>query len=261
MMTYETLELAVEAGVATLWLNRPEKMNAISYRLIDELLAALTAVEASGAGVLIVTGMGKGFCSGMDLDNLRALTRRSAAENRGDSATMARLFRRLYEFPKTTIAAVNGAAIAGGCAVATLCDFTLASTAAKFGYNEVRIGFVPAIVSAFLVRQIGEKRARDLLLSGRIIGPAEAERLGLVNAVVEPGELLPRARQLAADLLANSPASLAATKRLLRDYAAAELDSELARAIEANALIRTTADFREGLAAFLEKRKPQWGRG
>ena len=260
-MTYETLELAVEAGVATLWLNRPEKMNAISYRLIDELLAALSEVEGSGAGVLIVTGAGKAFCSGMDLDNLRALTTRSAEENRGDSATMARLFRRLYEFPKPTIAAVNGAAIAGGCAVAMLCDFTLASTAAKFGYSEVRIGFVPAIVSAFLVRQIGEKRARDLLLSGRIIGPAEAERLGLVNAVVEPGELLPRARQLAADLLANSPASLAATKRLLRDYAAPELDFKLVRAIEANALIRTTADFREGLAAFLEKRKPQWGRG
>lgn len=260
-MRYENLELTVAGDVATLTLNRPEKMNAISYRLIDELLAALAEVEAGGAGVLIVTGAGKAFCSGMDLDNLRALTSRTAEENRSDSETMARLFRTLYEFPRPTIAAVNGAAIAGGCGVATLCDFTLAATAAKFGYSEVRIGFVPAIVSAFLVRQIGEKRARDLLLSGRILSAVEAERLGLVNAVVEPGELLPRAHQLAAELLANSPASLAATKKLLREYAAAELDSELERAIAANALIRTTADFREGLASFLEKRKPQWGRG
>ena len=259
-MECENLQLTAEGGVATITLNRPEKMNAISYRLIDELLAALGEVERGGAGVLILTGAGKAFCSGMDLGNLRALTSRRPEENRRDSETMARLFRTLYEFPRPTIAAVNGAAIAGGCGLATLCDFTLASTAAKFGYSEVRIGFVPAIVSAFLVRQIGEKRARDLLLSGRIIGALEAERMGLVNAVVEPGELLPHARQLAADLLANAPASLVATKRLLADYAAAELDAELVRAVEANALIRTTADFREGLAAFLEKRPPRWGR-
>ena len=111
---------------------------------------------------------------------------------------MARLFRTLYEFPKVTIAAVNGAAIAGGCGLATLCDFTLASTEAKFGYTEVRIGFVPAIVSTFLLRQVGEKQARDLLLTGRIIGAEEAFRMGLVNEIVAPEKLLERARELAA---------------------------------------------------------------
>jgi len=126
-----------------------------------------------------------------------------------------------------------------------LCDFTLASTGAKFGYTEVRIGFVPAIVSTFLLRQIGEKQARDLLLSGRIIGAEEAFRLGLANEIVEPGKLLDRVRELAASLLRNSPASLLATKRLLTRISSDSLDRQIAAAIDENARIRTTADFRE----------------
>src|ERR1700733_8034688 len=209
--SYSTLTLAYEGALAVLTLNRPEKRNAISYELIDDVLRALAAIEQSSAQILILTGSGKAFCSGMDLDNLRSITGRTAEENRADSATMARLFRTLYEFPKVTIAAVNGPAIAGGCGLATLSDFTLASTEAKFGYTEVRIGFVPAIVSTFLLRQVGEKQARDLLLTGRIIGSEEAVRLGLANEIVEPEELLDRARDLAANLLQNSPASLLAT--------------------------------------------------
>jgi methylglutaconyl-CoA hydratase len=142
--------------------------------------------------------------------------------------------------------------------LATLCDFTLASSEAKFGYTEVRIGFVPAIVSAFLLRQIGEKHARDLLLTGRIIGANEAFRMGLVNEIVAPEKLLERARDLAAGLLNNSPASLLATKRLLKRYASENLDREIAAAVEENASIRGTTDFREGVSSFLEKRNPRW---
>jgi methylglutaconyl-CoA hydratase len=256
--SYTTLTLAFDGPIATLTLNRPDKRNAISYELIDELLRALGEVEQRLADIVILTGAGKAFCSGMDLDNLRAITGRSEAENRLDSATMARLFRTLYDFPKVTIAAVNGAAVAGGCGVATLCDFTLASSEAKFGYTEVRIGFIPAIVSAFLLRQVGEKQARDLLLTGRIIGADEALRLGLVNEVVAPEKLLERARELAASLLQNSPASLLATKRLLKSYSAEELDRQIAAAVDENARIRTTEDFREGVTSFLEKRPPRW---
>ena len=125
-MDYKTLHLANDAGIATITLNRPEKRNAISYELIEELLAALDAVADSSALVLILTGAGKAFCSGMDLDNLKALVGRSPEQSLKDSETMARLFRSLYDFPRPTIAAVNGAAIAGGCGLATLCDFTLA---------------------------------------------------------------------------------------------------------------------------------------
>lgn len=255
---YATLTLAYDGPLAVLTLNRPEKRNAISYELIDELLRALDEIEQSPAQIVILTGAGKAFCSGMDLDNLRSITGRTEAENLADSATMARLFRTLYEFPKVTIAAVNGAAVAGGCGLATLCDFTLASSEAKFGYTEVRIGFVPAIVSAFLLRQVGEKHARDLLLSGRIISAEAALGMGLVNEMVAPEKLLERARDLAASLLSNSPASLLATKRLLTRYAAENLDREIAAAVEENARIRRTADFREGVSSFLEKRDPRW---
>jgi len=257
---YTTLALSHEGPLAFITLNRPEKRNAISYELIDDLLKALDEIEASPASILILTGAGKAFCSGMDLDNLRAITSRTHEENLADSEKMAKMFRRLYEFPKVTIAAVNGPAIAGGCGLATLCDFTLASTEAKFGYTEVRIGFIPAIVSAFLSRQLGEKMARDLLLTGRIIGADEAHRLGLANEVVSPEGLLTRTRELAQDLLQNSPASLLATKRLLRNYSAAQLDRQIAEAVQENARIRTTDDFREGVSSFLEKRKPNWAR-
>ena len=171
---------------------------------------------------------------------------------------MANLFRRLYDFPKPTIAAVNGAAIAGGTGLATLCDFTLAVPETKFGYTEVRIGFVPAIVSTFLLRQVGEKMARDLLLTGRLFDAAEAQRIGLVSEIVPAENLMTRARELAAQLMDNSPASLRYTKRLLSDAARAELNAQIEAAVRENAAIRETADFREGVTSFLEKRKPKW---
>jgi methylglutaconyl-CoA hydratase len=257
-MPYTTLQLAQDAGVATLTLNRPDKRNAISYELIADLLRALDEVKSSAARVLIVTGAGKAFCSGMDLDNLKSLIGRTPEQNLEDSRTMVSLFRSLYEFPLPTIAAVNGAAIAGGTGLALLCDFTLAVPEAKFGYTEVRIGFVPAIVSTFLLRQVGEKVARDLLLTGRIFDADEALRIGLLTEIVPQEQLMNRARELAAQLMESSPLSLTYTKRLLTDHARAELDERIEAAIRENAGIRSTNDFREGISSFLEKRKPKW---
>jgi methylglutaconyl-CoA hydratase len=153
---------------------------------------------------------------------------------------------------------VNGAAIAGGTGLALLCDFTLAVPDAKFGYTEVRIGFVPAIVSTFLLRQVGEKQARDILLTGRLFGAEEAVGMGLVKEIVAAENLMARAHELAAVLMENSPSSLRATKQLLTDHARAELDPQLDAAVRENAAIRTTADFREGISSFLEKRRPVW---
>jgi methylglutaconyl-CoA hydratase len=257
-MNFTTLQLAYDDRAATVTLNRPEKRNAISFELIDDLLRALDEVAKSPALVLILTGAGKAFCSGMDLENLKSLIGRSPEQNLKDSETMVRLFRALYEFPKVTIAAVNGAAIAGGTGLAVLCDFTLAVPEAKFGYTEVKIGFVPAIVSTFLLRQVGEKQARDLLLTGRIIGAEEALRMGLVNEVVAGERLMARARELAAQIMENSPTSLVLTKRLLSEHARAELDQQIEAAVRENAAIRETKNFREGVTSFLEKRKPRW---
>src|SRR5437868_1588766 len=239
-MTYSTIDLIYEAALATITLNRPEKRNAISFELISDLMRALDGVARSSARVLIITGAGKAFCSGMDLENLKALIGRSPEQSLEDSRTMVRLFRTIYEFPKVTIAAVNGAAIAGGTGLALLCDFTLAIPEAKFGYTEVRIGFVPAIVSTFLLRQVGEKQARDLLLTGRLFDAEEAARLGLVNEIVPIESLMHRARALAAQLIGNSPASLRATKQLLSAHARAELDAQIESAVKENAGIRET---------------------
>jgi methylglutaconyl-CoA hydratase len=257
-MSYSTLQLAYDGRVAIITLNRPDKRNAISYELIEDLLAAFDEAAKSDALVLILTGAGKAFCSGMDLENLKTLIGRSPEQSLQDTQTMGRLFRTLYDFPKPTIAAVNGAAIAGGTGLATLCDFTLAVPDAKFGYTEVRIGFVPAIVSTFLLRQVGEKVARDLLLTGRLFDAEEALRIGLVTDIVAAESLLPRARELAAQLMENSPASLRYTKRLLSEAARAELDTQIDAAVRENSAIRSTADFREGITSFLEKRKPKW---
>ncbi len=257
-MKFKTIDYAELGGIATITLNRPDKRNAISYELIDDLLNGLQQAASSRAKVLILTGAGKAFCSGMDLENLKQLLGRSPEQNQQDSETMSRLFRTLYDFPKPSIAAVNGPAIAGGTGLATLCDFTLAVPEAKFGYTEVRIGFVPGIVSAFLVASVGEKRARDLLLSGRIFNAQEAHHIGLVNEIISPDQLMARAQQLANQLLENSPASLRSTKQLLSSYTRAELDRRLVDAVKENAAVRQTEDFKEGISSFLEKRKPSW---
>jgi methylglutaconyl-CoA hydratase len=255
---FSTLILDIAGQIATITLNRPEKRNAMSATMIAEIQTALDEIEKSHARVGILTGAGKAFCSGMDLEMLAAIAQQSPAENQEDSRRVAKMFRRIWSFPRPLIAAVNGAALAGGCGVATLCDFTLAVPEAKFGYTEVRIGFLPALVSVFLTRQIGEKKSRDLLLTGRILEGAEAKEFGLVNEVVPAENLLARAKELAEVLISASPGSLSRAKRLMTSSAAASVDHDLERAILENARIRCTPDFKEGLASFLEKRKPVW---
>src|SRR5438874_9316667 len=255
---YSTLLLDISGAVATITLNRPDKRNAISATMMAELQTALDDIEKSHARVAILTGAGTAFCSGMDLEMLAAIAGQSPAENQEDSRRMAKMFRRIWSFPRPTIAAVNGAALAGGCGIATLCDFTLAVPEARFGYTEVKIGFLPAIVSVFLTRQIGEKKARDLLLTGRILEAAEAKEFGLVNEIVPAENLVARSKELAQVLIAASPGSLSRAKHLLVSSAAAGVDHDLERAILENARIRCTPDFQEGLASFLEKRKPVW---
>jgi methylglutaconyl-CoA hydratase len=257
-MSYQTLTVSHEDRIAIITLNRPEKRNAVSFQLVEDLIAALAAIEKSESQVVIITGAGKAFCAGLDLEELKSLIGKSQEQNLKDSATMANLFRTIYDFPKPTIAAVNGAAIAGGTGIATMCDFTLAVPEAKFGYTEVKIGFVPAIVSSYLVFQVGHKIARDLLMTARLFDAAQAHRYGLVNEIVPAENLMTRARELANVLLENSPSSVQATKRLINGFVKEQLDIQVAAAVKDNARIRTTADFKEGVSSFLEKRKPVW---
>ena len=257
-MNYETIVVADQDRVRAITLHRPERRNAMTPEMQMELIAAMGEAVASGCRVLVLAGAGPAFCSGIDLSALQAMHGKTASEHRVDAERIAKLFRTLYELPIPTIAAVHGAALAGGTGLAMLCDFIVATPEAKFGFTEARIGFVPALVSAFLVLQIGDKRSRDLLLTGRLFDAEEACRLGLVNEVAPPEELAQRVKALAEILIANSPMSLEATKRLMAAQNKAWLNAAINAALEANAQAREHADFREGIAAFLEKRKPVW---
>ena len=258
MSRFKNLLIRSEGGVQTITLNRPEKRNALNPELIGELSTALGEAERCDCGVVILTGAGSAFCAGLDLEHLETLQAHTPEENRRDSENMARVLRALYDFPKPVIAAVNGPAIAGGMGLATIPDFTLAVPEAKFGYTEVRIGFIPAIVASFLLRQIGEKRTRELLLTGKMLKAQEAMQLGLVTQVVSAEDLMGAAQALAQSLLQNSPQAMIAVKRLLARHASRQLDEEIEEAIRANANQRSTEDFKEGVRAFLERRKAEW---
>jgi methylglutaconyl-CoA hydratase len=257
-LSYTTIVVSDYPPIRTITLDRPESRNAITPTMQTELIAALEEAVASGCRVLVLAGAGEAFCSGLDLSVLQAMRDKPPAEVRADAERIATLFRTLHELPIPTIAAVHGAAIGGGTGLAMNCDFTLAAPAAKFGFTEVRIGFVPAVVSAFLALQIGDKRSRDLLLTGRLFDAEEARRLGLVNDVVPAEELAQRVEALAKVLIANSPQSLRATKRIMAEQNKAWLDSAIEAAIQANVEARETADFAEGVRAFLEKRTAAW---
>jgi methylglutaconyl-CoA hydratase len=259
-LSYKTILVTDSHPIRTVTLNRPDRRNAMTQEMQTELISVIEETAANRCCALILTGAGDAFCSGLDLSELQSMRDKTAAEHRADAERLARLFIALYELPVPTIAAVNGPAIAGGTGLATLCDFTLATPAAKFGFTEVRIGFVPALVSAFLALQVGDKRCRDLLLTGRLFGATEALHLGLVNEIVEHEELAPRANALAKSLMCNSTESISATKQLLAAQNRNWLDAAIVAAMEANATSRETADFREGVSAFLEKRKPVWKR-
>jgi methylglutaconyl-CoA hydratase len=257
-LAYKTITVADDGPIRIVTMHRPERRNAMTPEMQMEIIAALEETAASTARVLVLTGADEAFCSGLDISVLKEMGGKTAIEYRADAERIARLFLALYELSIPTIAAVHGPAVAGGAGLAIICDFTLATPEAKFGFTEVRIGFVPALVSAFLALQIGGKRSRDLLLTGRIIGAEEALRIGLVNEIVSHEQLAARVEALAGMLLANGPQSLAATKRLLDTQNRVWLDTAIEAALETSTQSRETDDFREGVAAFLEKRKPAW---
>ncbi|MFP5230084.1 MAG: enoyl-CoA hydratase/isomerase family protein [Acidobacteriota bacterium] len=264
MPHYATLHTHTDSGIHTILLNRPEKRNALNHQLMEDLTQALQAFAASETcRVVILSGAGSAFCAGLDLEHLRTMIHTTGGDSatedyRADAQRIATLLRTLYTLPKPSIAAVNGPAIAGGMGIATLCDFTLAVPEAKFGYTEVRIGFIPAVVSAFLRTQIGDKACRDLLLTGRILSAEEAHSLGLVTRIVPEPELVHEARSLAQRLLRNSPAAMESTKRLLRQFTDRSLPDDIEAAIRASVDARSSPDFAEGVTAFLEKREPRW---
>ncbi|MCH8321069.1 MAG: enoyl-CoA hydratase/isomerase family protein [Acidobacteria bacterium] len=257
----DQVKLDFDPPSACITLNRPQVRNALSPELVTHFHTALDQVqERDDVAALIITGEGTAFCGGADLKVLREIAAQSVEQARQDSQNLMNFFRRIYEFPKPVIAAVNGPAMGGGCGLASVCDIVLAAEDAVFGYTEARVGFVPALVAVFLVRICGEKKARELLLTGRVFSAQEAQEMGLVNHVVAKESLLEKARELAREIAPNSPTAVRLTKELMKDLPGLSLEKGLMAALQLNTLIRTTEDFKEGISSFLEKRRAQWKR-
>ena len=240
-------------NIGIITLNRPEKRNALNPELVESIKTKLGEVEKEeNVKTLIITGEGKAFCAGADLEYLNKLQDYSSTDNEKDSEELAELFLKIYNFPKPTIAAVNGAAIAGGCGLASVCDLIVADEKyAKFGYSEVKIGFIPAIVAIFLIKKIGEGFAKQLLLTGEIIDAKNAYNMGLANHL--KSNALTGSLEVASIIIQNSIVSMKETKSLIHSISDLSVEEAVNYCIRLNTISRSTGDFKEGLKKFLNK--------
>lgn len=255
----ELVQYDIRGTSAVLTLNRADKRNALSRALIAAIRSTVErARDDSQVRSVILTGAGNTFCAGMDLVELRESIETNAGSESiwNDALALAEVYDLIYSLPKPTIAAVNGAAVAGGAGLVTVCDLALAIPEARFGYPEVRRGLVAAMVMPHLLRHVGERMARWLLLTGELIDADEACRAGLINRVVPADSLLPTALEWARSLAEGGPEALAATKDLLRRFSRQAMS--IAEAAEASAAPRLGSECREGLKAFFEKRPAPW---
>ena len=247
---------AVEGAVALVTLNRPEKRNALNDALVAGLKDALRQADADDTvRVVLLTGAGEDFCSGADLSALQKIADGSILDNLEDARSLMELYALIRRVRVPVVAAVRGRALAGGCGLATACDLVLAARSARFGYPEVKIGFVPAMVMAILRRNVSEKRAFELVTRGAEISAAEAERAGLVNHVYEDEEFESRVEHYVADFERVSGTAVALTKRLLYQMDGLTFDAALQTGADLNAIARMTRDCRAGVERFLSKTK------
>lgn len=240
-------------NTAIIFLNRPEKRNALHPDLVAQLKSKLIEFETDeNIKSLIITGEGTAFCAGADLEYLQQLSTNSTLENYEDSKSLAELFLMIYEFQKPTVAAVNGAAIAGGCGLASVCDFIIAHPEkSKFGYSEVKIGFIPAIVSIFLIKKIGESLAKQLLLEGEIISGKRAYEIGFANYLAE--DVVSESLKLAERLNKNSSESIRLTKQMIHNVSNLSVREAVDYCIGLNTISRSTNEFKDGINNFLKK--------
>lgn len=257
------IHYTVADRVATITMNRPDKRNALNADLVFELAGAFaSAAEDDEVRVVVLTGSGAAFSAGADLAALEDMSTAGAEESLDDSRQLASLFEQIYLLPKPVIARVNGHAIAGGCGLATVCDFAVAAESARLGFTEVRIGFVPAIVSVFVLRKVGEAAARDLLLRGALMPAETAADIGLITRAVAEDRLDAEVEALAAELATEtSPTAVGLTKHLLAHIQGMGLREAVAYAAQVNAFARGTDDCLAGVRAFLEKKSPPWKEG
>jgi methylglutaconyl-CoA hydratase len=257
--TFRTIELARDGPVGRIWLARPDVRNAFNAVMIGELRQAVRALDGDAAvRVIVLSGRGTAFCAGADLAWMREVVRFSHEQNLQESLDLAECLHDLYAVPKPTIARVNGPAIGGGTGFLSACDIAVASTDARFGLSEVKIGLVPAVISPYVVRRIGESRARRYFLTGERIDARRALEIGLVDIAVDPGDLDRKVEELVSSLVSSGPEALAKAKELLMRVPGMSFAEAKRYTAEMIAGLRVSAEAQEGMAAFLEKRKPKW---
>jgi len=259
---FETILVERRDESVRISLNRPRVHNAFNAAMIRELQAAFEAAGADpGVRIVVLTGTGESFCAGADLNWMREIIDYSFEQNLEESLAIADLLESIYTLPKPTIARVNGTAIGGGNGLFSACDIAVASDRARFGLSEVKIGLVPAVISPYVIRRIGESRAREFFLTGERFDARRALEVGLVNTVVPHAELNAKTEGLARLLLSAGPEALAKAKELLQKVPGMGFDEARRYTAEVIARLRVSAEGLEGMAAFLEKRKPRWAKG
>ena len=243
----------IKNNTAIITFARPEKRNSLHPELLKDLKLKLSEFKFDDmVKSVVITGEGSAFCAGADLEYLKQISNNSTIENYKDSKSLAELFLMIYEFPKPTIAAVNGAAIAGGCGIASVCDFIIAHPdKSKFGYSEVKIGFIPAVVSIFLIKKVGEGLTKQLLLEGELISGKRAYEIGFVNYLSE--NVVEEAIKLADSINSNSKESLRMTKQMINNISNISVIEAVNYCIGLNTISRSTTDFQNGIESFLKK--------
>jgi methylglutaconyl-CoA hydratase len=259
-MTEPLVLYSVANRIATIALNRPEKRNAFSAELVELLTETLLeASEDDQVKVIILKANGPAFCAGADLDYLQELQSNNHEANLSDSENLKRLYTTIYYLPKIVIAQIEGPAIAGGCGLATVCDISFAVPEATFGYTEVKLGFVPAIVSCFLIRKTSETIVKRILLSGEIFSAQQALDFGLITFIAEQADIENKVQQFALDLCEQTSSNaLMVTKQLIGQTTNQQLEKSLELAVSINARVRDSSDFKRGIASFLKKEKIKW---
>jgi methylglutaconyl-CoA hydratase len=256
---YETITFDAEGPAIWVTLSRDDVRNAFNGRMLDELLDAFEAApEVPRGRAVVLTGTGSAFCAGADLNWMRAVREFTYEQNLEESNKVAAVMRRIYDCPLPTIARVNGPAIGGGAGLVACCDLAVAAESARFSLSEVKLGLIPSCISPYVIKKIGEGKAHEFFLTGERIAAGKAREIGLVNEVAKDGELDAVVAKWVNQLVTSGPVAIARCKELIKRVPQMDLDEAGPYTAEMIAQMRVSAEGQEGMAAFLEKRKPKW---